>query len=98
LLENQVTHLAQLAQNSGLDGVVSSPHEILAVKAACGPEFLVVTPGVRPSWASANDQKRIMTPSEAVKHGADYLVVGRAITSADDPREAAQRIVSEIDG
>lgn len=96
LLENQVTHLAQLAQNSGLDGVVSSPREIIPVKAACGPEFLVVTPGVRPAWAAANDQKRIMTPSEAVEAGADYMVIGRAITAAPDRQAAAERIIAEL--
>jgi len=96
LLENQVTHLAQLSQSAGLDGVVASPHEILSVKAACGPEFLVVTPGVRPKWAAANDQRRIMTPAEAVRNGADYLVVGRAITAAEDRRSASERIISEL--
>ena len=96
LLENQVTHLSQLAQNSGLDGVVASPHEILPVKSACGPQFAVVTPGVRPTWASANDQKRIMTPSEAVANGVDYMVIGRAITGAPDKRSAAERIIEEI--
>lgn len=97
LLENQVTHLAQLSQNAALDGVVASPQEILSVKAACGPQFLVVTPGVRPSWAAANDQKRITTPSEAVRSGADYLVVGRAITASDDRRAAAERIIAELE-
>jgi len=98
LLENQVTHLASLAQASGLDGVVASPHEIAQVKSACGPQFLVVTPGVRPAWASANDQARIMTPSAAVRAGADYLVIGRAITAASDRRAAAERIVEELGG
>lgn len=97
LLENQVAHLAQLAQNAGLNGVVASPQEILQVKAACGPQFLVVTPGVRPVWAAANDQKRIMTPSEAVRDGADYLVIGRAITAADDRCAAAERIAAELE-
>jgi len=97
LLENQVTRLAQLSQNSGLDGVVASPQEILPVKAACGPQFLVVTPGVRPTWAAANDQKRVTTPSEAVRDGADYLVIGRAITAAADRREAAERIIAELE-
>lgn len=97
LLENQVTHLAQLAQNSGLDGVVASPHEIAQVKSACGPEFLVVTPGVRPAWAAANDQARIMTPSAAVQAGADYLVIGRAITGASDRLAAAERIIEELE-
>ena len=97
LLENQVTHLAQLAQNSGLDGVVASPHEIAQIKSACGPEFLVVTPGVRPAWAAANDQARIMTPAAAVQAGADYLVIGRAITGASDRKGAAVRIIEELD-
>ena len=98
LMENQVTHLAQLSQNSGLDGVIASPREILPVKAACGPQFLVVTPGVRPAWAAANDQKRVTTPSEAVRDGADYLVIGRAITAAEDRRAAAERVIAELEG
>ena len=97
LLDNQVTHLATLAQASGLDGVVASPHEIAQVKSVCGPEFLVVTPGVRPAWAAANDQARIMTPSAAVQAGADYLVIGRAITGASDRVSAAQRIIEELE-
>jgi len=96
-LENQVIHLAQLTQNSGLSGVVASPQEIMSVKAACGPGFLVVTPGVRPAWASKNDQARVMTPGEAVRSGADYIVIGRAITAAEDKRAAANRIVSEME-
>lgn len=96
LIENQVTHLATLAQNSGLMGVVASPQEILPIKAACGPNFLVVTPGVRPEWAAANDQKRIKTPSEAIRDGADYIVIGRAVTGADDRCAAAERIIQEI--
>jgi len=98
LLQNQVSHLAQLAQNAGLDGVVASPHEIAAVKDTCGPEFMVVTPGVRPAWAATNDQKRIMTPGDAVAGGADYIVIGRAITAADDRRLAAETIIAEIGG
>ena len=97
LMENQVTHLAQLAQNSGLSGVVASPQEILSVKSACGPEFLVVTPGVRPAWAAKNDQARVMTPGEAVRAGADYMVIGRAITAAEDRRAAAERIIEELE-
>lgn len=98
LMKGQVTRLARLAQNSGLDGVVCSPHEIEPIKSACGPEFVVVTPGVRPAWASANDQKRIMTPAQAVSCGADYLVIGRAITAAEDKVAAAQSIIEEIEG
>jgi orotidine-5'-phosphate decarboxylase len=97
LLENQVTHLAQVAQSSGIDGVVASPKEIQSVKSACGAKFMVVTPGVRPAWTGAHDQKRTMTPREAVDLGADYMVIGRAITGADDRRAAAARIVSELE-
>ncbi len=96
LLENHVTHLAVLAQSAGLAGVVASPHEIIPVKSACGPEFIVVTPGVRPQWAATNDQARIMTPREALNNGADYLVIGRAITAAKSRIEAAERILEEI--
>ncbi len=98
LLENHVTRLAQLSQSAGLDGVVASPHEIASVKAACGPEFLVVTPGVRPTWAAAKDQKRVTTPAEALQAGADYLVIGRPITAAEDRRAAAERIAAELSG
>lgn len=96
LMEGQVTRLARLAQASGLSGVVCSPREIVPIKSACGAGFLVVTPGVRPFWAAANDQKRIMTPSEAVSCGADYMVIGRAITTADDRVAAARRIIEEL--
>lgn len=97
MLRNYVPHLAQLAQRSGLGGVVASPHEIAAIKAACGSGFLVVTPGVRPSWSAANDQKRIMTPKDAVRNGADYLVIGRAITSTDDRVAAVEKIIDELE-
>lgn len=97
MLSDYVPHLAQLAQKSGLGGVVASPHEIAAIKAACGSDFLVVTPGVRPSWSAANDQKRIMTPKDAVRNGADYLVIGRAITSTDDRVAAAEKIIDELE-
>ncbi len=98
IMEGQVTRLARLAQNAGLNGVVCSPHEIVPIKSACGPNFVVVTPGVRPTWAAANDQKRIMTPSEAASCGADYMVIGRAITGAEDRVAAAQRILDELAG
>lgn len=96
LLENHVVHLSSLAQSSGLHGVVASPLEIVAIRNACGPGFLIVTPGVRPAWAAKNDQTRVTTPAEAVRNGADYLVIGRPITAADDPVAAAQRIIDEL--
>jgi orotidine-5'-phosphate decarboxylase len=95
-VEQMVVRLATLAQASGMDGVVASPLEIQAIRAACGPDFLIVTPGVRPSFAAVDDQKRIMTPAEAVKAGADYLVIGRPIAKAADPVSAAELIVDEI--
>jgi orotidine-5'-phosphate decarboxylase len=95
-IEAQVVRLARLAKDAGLDGVVASPREIGAIKAACESDFLVVTPGVRPAWAAANDQKRFTTPLEAVQNGSDYLVIGRPITGAQDRRAAAERIVQEL--
>jgi orotidine-5'-phosphate decarboxylase len=94
---DQVLRLARLARESGLDGVIASPHEVAAVRAECGPDFLIVTPGVRPAWSAMDDQKRVMSPAEAVAAGADYLVIGRPITRADDPRAAVHRIVEEIE-
>jgi orotidine-5'-phosphate decarboxylase len=88
--------LAKLAKESGLDGVVASAHEVAAIRAACGPKFLIVVPGVRPANSSANDQSRIATPAEAIRAGADYLVVGRPITAAPNPAAAAKSIAGEI--
>ena len=93
----QVVHLARLAQDSGCDGLVASPHEIEAVRAACGPDFVLVIPGVRPAGVAPNDQKRVMTPAEAVAAGAHYIVVGRPITASPNPREAAEAINRETD-
>jgi orotidine-5'-phosphate decarboxylase len=89
--------LAKLAQASGLRGVVASPLEIEAIRQACGAGFTILTPGIRPAGADAGDQRRMMTPRQAIAAGADYLVVGRPITGAADPRSAAQRIVEEMD-
>ena len=95
-LRDQVAYLAELSQKAGLDGVVASPLEIEIVRRVCGERFLIVTPGVRPRWSVAGDQHRIRTPSEAIEAGADYIVVGRPITGADNPREAAKNILQEI--
>lgn len=95
--EVQVERLARLAQASGLDGVVCSPREIVRLREACGPDFLLVVPGIRPKWAAAGDQKRIMTPAEAIAAGADHIVIGRPITAAEDPLAAARRIVAELE-
>lgn len=93
-----VTRLARLTQACGLGGVVCSPREIKAIRAACGPEFKLIVPGIRPEWADAGDQKRITTPSQAIRDGADYIVIGRPITGADDPLDAAKRIADELAG
>jgi orotidine-5'-phosphate decarboxylase len=92
-----VLRLARLAQSAGLDGVVASPREISAIRQACGPGFLIVTPGIRPASAATDDQARIATPASAIAAGADYLVVGRPITGAPDPVAAADAIVAEME-
>lgn len=89
---------ARLAQDAGCDGVVASPREAAAIRAACGPGFLIVTPGVRPTGAAVGDQKRVATPRSAVEAGADYIVVGRPITGAPDARSAAEAIAEELGG
>ncbi len=91
-----VVKLALLAKKAGIDGVVASPQEVPLIREACGKDFLIVTPGVRPAFASTDDQKRIMTPAEAVRTGSDYLVVGRPIAAAPKPVEAAEAIIEEI--
>ncbi|GAB4229224.1 MAG: orotidine-5'-phosphate decarboxylase [Kiloniellaceae bacterium] len=95
--ETQVERLARLAQDSGLDGVVCSPREITLLRQACGPDFLLVVPGIRPTWSAAGDQKRIMTPQDAVAAGADVIVIGRPIAAAEDPLAAARRIAADLD-
>jgi orotidine-5'-phosphate decarboxylase len=93
---SQVLRLAGLAKAAGLDGVVCSPQEIEALRKEFGRELVIVTPGIRPHWAAAQDQKRILTPAEAVAKGADFLVIGRPITGAASPEEAFLRIVEEL--
>lgn len=94
----QVARMAALAKENGLDGVVCSPHEISLIKNTCGKDFKLVVPGIRPAGSAKGDQKRVMTPNEAVKLGADYLVIGRPITQAENPVEAALSIANEING
>jgi orotidine-5'-phosphate decarboxylase len=96
-LEDEVVNLARLCAASGLDGVVASPLEIVPIRSAVeDPGFVILTPGVRPAGASLNDQSRVMTPAEAVRAGANFLVIGRPITAADDPVTAARKILEEI--
>ena len=93
---DNVVRLARLAQSSGLRGVVASPLEIEPIREACGGDFVILTPGIRPKGSDAGDQQRVMTPGEAVRAGATYIVVGRPITNAADPRSAALRIAEEM--
>jgi len=95
-LADQVMRLADLGKKSGCDGLITSPREVGALRQRLGPNILLVCPGVRPAWAAADDQKRFTTPREAVEAGADYLVIGRPITAAADPRGAVERIVTEL--
>jgi len=97
-VKNQVVELAKLSKQSGLDGVVASPKEISLIRENISDEnFMIVTPGIRPTFASANDQKRTMSPKEAVQNGADLMVIGRPILNAENPLEAVRKIIQEID-
>ncbi|THF73883.1 orotidine-5'-phosphate decarboxylase [Cohnella fermenti] len=95
-VEEAVLRCARLTKDAGLDGVVASPLEVGAIKAACGSTFLTVTPGIRPQGADIGDQQRITTPYDAVQGGTDYLVIGRPITGAADPAAALQTILKEM--
>src|SRR5438874_1486383 len=95
-VENAV-RLARLSQQCGLRGIVSSPEEIAAIREACGRDLVIVTPGVRPEGSEAGDQRRTTTPAAAIAAGADYIVVGRPVTSAPAPRDAALRIIEQLD-
>ena len=95
-LQREVGHLARLAQRAGMHGVVASPQEIKMLRKGIRGEFMILTPGVRPTWAAKDDQKRIMTPAEAVHAGADFIVVGRPVLKAADRREAVRKILDEM--
>ncbi len=97
-VSEMVPRLARLAKEAGLDGVVASPREVASIREACGENFAIVTPGVRPATAALDDQKRVTTPAEAIAAGADFLVIGRPISAAADPVAAADLILEEMAG
>jgi orotidine-5'-phosphate decarboxylase len=96
-VSDQVINLAKVCAASGVTGIVASPEEVAQIRGVVGEEMILVTPGVRPQWAAANDQSRVMTPADALKAGADYLVIGRPITASTDRKDAAKRIVEEME-
>lgn len=97
-IKSQVIHLAQLSHRAGLDGVVASPEDAPHIRADLGEDFIILSPGIRPAWANIgeDDQKRFMQPKEATEAGCNYIVLGRPITGAKDPRQAAERVIKEI--
>jgi orotidine-5'-phosphate decarboxylase len=95
-VEQSVLKYAQMAQAAGLDGVVASPHEVMQIKQHVGSSFITVTPGIRPAGSAVGDQSRVMTPKEAFNQGTDYIVIGRPITAAPDPRRALETILEEL--
>jgi orotidine-5'-phosphate decarboxylase len=97
-INDHVLRLAGLGVANGVDGIVASPHEIKALRSEFGNKIKIVVPGIRPNWAEAGDQKRFMTPGQAIEAGADYLVIGRPITGHKDPKEAVEKILAEING
>ena len=96
-ISDQVIRLAKLAKDCGMDGVVCSALEAKMIREACGDDFLIVTPGIRPSFATTDDQKRVATPASALQDGASRLVIGRPITQAENPREAVRLIIEEME-
>lgn len=96
-LEEQVLRLALMAQKAGLDGVVASAQEIEAIKKECGSDFLVVTPGIRFKLSPGDDQKRTLSPQEAIQQGSDYIIIGRPITQSSDPRRALKKVIQDIE-
>jgi orotidine-5'-phosphate decarboxylase len=94
-LPKYALQMALMSKGCGLNGVVCSPHEVADLRSSCGNDFIFVCPGIRPTWATTGDQQRTMTPSQAIAAGADYLVIGRPITAAADPKVAWQRIVGD---
>jgi orotidine-5'-phosphate decarboxylase len=96
-LRGEVVRLAALARDSGLDGIVASPHEIRLIRECITAEnFIILTPGIRPAWSAKSDQKRVATPADAIRDGADFLVIGRTVTDSNDPRGTVERILDEI--
>ena len=95
-VENSVLHYASQAQQAGLNGVVASPAEVIAIKQQCGQSFITVTPGIRPVGSNIGDQARVMTPSAAFAQGTDYIVIGRAVTAAVNRRAALESIIEEL--
>ena len=89
-------YLARIAKEAGLDGVVASPEEVPLIRSTVGKDFLIVTPGIRPSWSVKGDQKRVTTPADAIRLGSDYMVIGRPICAAKNPKEALAKIIDEI--
>ena len=95
-IDDQVMRLAKLGIENGVDGIVASAHEIKALRAEFGDKIKIIVPGIRPSWSEMGDQKRVMTPREALEAGADYLVIGRPITAHPNPAEAVAKILDEL--
>jgi orotidine-5'-phosphate decarboxylase len=95
-VEQQALRLAELGAAAGICGLIASPHELQSLRARLGNDIAIITPGVRPAWAAADDQKRFLTPRQAIDNGADFLVIGRPVTARASPREAVQKIISEL--